>query len=84
MLKLNAAQIGQYLRDSSVTVETGLPAEFQQNLLRKTDKVFEKHGDPGNNLLARQPKIGKLLSDSAVAGVFVSILDDDYDPRTAG
>ena len=78
MLKLSNAQMSQYLRDSYIVVETGLPAEFHQDLFRKTEEVFEKEGNPGNNLLPRMPEVGRILSDPAVAGVFAGILGDDY------
>ena len=78
MMKLNDAQMGQYLRDGYVTVQTGLPAEFHSDLFQKTAEVFEKEGNPGNNILPRLPEVGRVLTDPAVAGVFAGILGDDY------
>ena len=77
-VKLNDAQMGQYIRDGYVTVETGLPREFHGELFRKTDEVFEKEGNPGNNLVPRLPDVGRVLSDSAVTGALAGILGDDY------
>ncbi len=78
MVKLNDAQMGQYIRDGYVTLETGLPREFHAELFRKTGEVFEKEGNPGNNLLPRLPDVGRVLGDPAVTGALASILGDDY------
>ena len=78
MAKLNGAQMGQYIRDGYVTVETGLPREFHQDLFGKTGEVFEKEGNPGNNLVPRLPEVGRVLADPAVTGVLAGIVGDDY------
>ena len=78
MSKLTNTQMGQYIRDSYVTVMTGLPREFHHDLFRKTEEVFESEGNPGNNLLPRLPEVGKVLADPAVSGALASILGDDY------
>ena len=76
--KLNDALMGQYIRDGYVTVETGLPREFHAELFRKTDEVFEKEGNPGNNLVPRLPDVGRVLDDPAVTGALAGILGGDY------
>ena len=78
MVKLNDAQMGRYIRDGYVMLETGLPREFHEELFRKTDEVFEKEGNPGNNLVPRLPDVGRVLGDPALAGALASILGDDY------
>ena len=78
MVKLNDAQMGQYIRDGYVMLETGLPRKFHDGLFRKTDEVFEKEGNPGNNLMPRLPDVGRVVGDPAVAGALASIVGDDY------
>ena len=78
MVKLNDAQMGQYIRDGYVLLETGLPRKFHDGLFRKTDEVFEKEGNPGNNLMPRLPDVGRVVGDPAVAGALASIVGDDY------
>ena len=78
MVKLNDVRMGQYLRDGYVMLDTGLPREFHDGLFRKTDEVFEKEGNPGNNLVPRLPDVGRVVGDPAVAGALASILGDDY------
>ena len=77
-VKLNDAQMGQYIRDGYVMVETGLPPEFHEEVFGKTGEVFEKEGNPGNNLVPRLPDVGKVTAAPAVAGAFASILGGDY------
>jgi hypothetical protein len=70
--------MGQYIRDGYVTLETGLPRKFHEELFRKTGEVFEKEGNPGNNLVPRLPDVGRVVGDPAVTGALASILGDDY------
>ena len=77
-VKLNDAQMGQYIRDGYVMLETGLPRKFHEELFRKTGEVFEKEGNPGNNLVPRLPDVGRVVGDPAVTGALASILGDDY------
>jgi hypothetical protein len=78
LVKLDDAQMRQFIRDGYVLLKTGLPPEFHQALFRKTGEVFESEGNPGNNLLPRIPAVGKVFSDPAVAGALASVLGPDY------
>jgi hypothetical protein len=70
--------MGQYIRDGYVMLETGLPRKFHEELFRKTGEVFEKEGNPGNNLVPRLPDVGRVVGAPAVTGALASILGDDY------
>ena len=77
-VKLDDAQMKQFIREGYVMLKTGLPPEFHAALFDQTVEVFEKEGNPGNNLLPRMPAVGKVLADPAVAGALASVLGPDY------
>lgn len=75
---LTDAQMRHFIVNGYVTVTTELPAQFHDAIYEKTVHVFEKEGNPGNNLLPRIPEIQKVLDDPNVSGALTSLLGADY------
>ena len=75
---LNDQQMKNFIRDGYVTVQTDLPAKFHESVFQQTENVFEKEGNPGNNLLPRIPIIQEVFDDRWVSGALTSILGTDY------
>ena len=75
---LNDAQMRYFIVNGFVTVTTELPAQFHDAVYEKTVSVFDKEGNPGNNLLPRVPEIQKVLDDPYVSGALTSLLGADY------
>ena len=75
---LNDQQMKNFIRDGYVTVQTDLPAKFHESVFQQTENVFEKEGNPGNNLLPRIPIIQEVFDDRWVSGALTSILGADY------
>ena len=75
---LNDAQMRHFIVNGYVTVTTELPAQFHDAVYEKTVSVFDKEGNPGNNLLPRIPEIQKILDDPNVSGALTSLLGADY------
>ena len=46
------AQIRHFIVNGYVTVTTTLPVQFHDAIYEKTVTVFDKEGNPGNNLVA--------------------------------
>ena len=65
---LTDAQMRYFIVNGYVTVTTMLPAQFHDVVYEKTMTVFDKEGNPGNNLLPRIPEIQKVLDDPNVKG----------------
>jgi hypothetical protein len=72
------AQMRHFIVNGYVTVTTTLPAQFHDAIYEKTMTVFDKEGNPGNNLVPRIPEIQKILDDPNVAGALTSLLGADY------
>ena len=75
---LTDAQMRHFIVNGYVTVTTDLPAQFHDAIYEKTMRVFDKEGNPGNNLVPRIPEIQKVLDDPNVEGALASLLGADY------
>ncbi|MBI1923629.1 HEAT repeat domain-containing protein [Candidatus Poribacteria bacterium] len=75
---LTDEQMRHFIVNGYVTVKTALPASFHEALFTQTQIVFEKEGNPGNNLLPRIPEIQAVFADQRVSGALVSVLGEDY------
>ncbi|RKU12071.1 phytanoyl-CoA dioxygenase [Candidatus Poribacteria bacterium] len=75
---LSDAQMRHFIVNGFVTVTTELPAQFHDAVYEKTISVFDKEGNPGNNLLPRIPEIQNVFDDPNVSGALTSLLGEDY------
>ena len=75
---LNDAQMRHFIVNGYVTVTTDLPVQFHDAIYEKTVTVFDKEGNPGNNLVPRIPEIQQVLDDPNVSGALTSLLGADY------
>ncbi len=75
---LNDAQMREFIVNGFVTVTTELSAEFHDAIYEKTMSVFDKEGNPGNNLLPRIPEIQQIFDDPNVRGALMSLIGPDY------
>ncbi len=75
---LTDAQMRFFIVNGYVTVKTDLPPEFHRSVFEQTAAVFEKEGNPGNNLLPRIPAVRQVFDSRAVQGALRSILGEDY------
>lgn len=75
---LTDEQMRFYVVNGFITVKTTLPPEFHQDVYERTDAIFEKEGNPGNNLLPRLPEIRQVFDDPNVAGALTGLLGADY------
>ena len=75
---LSDAQMRHFIVNGFVTVTTELPAQFHDEVYEKTVNVFDKEGNPGNNLLPRIPEIQSVFDDPNVRGALTSLLGADY------
>ena len=58
---LTDEQMRHFIVNGYVIVNTDLPANFHDFIYEQTEIVFEKEGNPGNNLLPRIPEIQSIL-----------------------
>jgi hypothetical protein len=76
--KLNDEQMRSYLLNGFVTITPDFSPDFHQAIFEKTESVFEKEGNPGNNLLPRIPEIQEIFHDPAVHGALLGMLGPNY------
>ncbi|MCY4404389.1 MAG: HEAT repeat domain-containing protein [Candidatus Poribacteria bacterium] len=74
---LTDAQMRQFIVNGFVTVDTELPPAFHDDIFERTVAVFDKEGNPGNNLLPRIPEIQRVFDDANVKGALTSLLGPD-------
>ena len=74
---LTDAQMRHFIVNGYVTVTTELPAQFHDAIYEKTVTVFDKEGNPGNNMIPRIPEIQQILDDPNVSGALTSLLGPD-------
>lgn len=74
---LTDAQMREFIVNGFVTVNTDLPATFHEDVFQRTAAVFDKEGNPGNNLLPRIPEIQRVFDDANVKGALTSLLGPD-------
>ena len=75
---LTDEQMRHFIVNGYVIVNTDLPANFHDFIYEQTEIVFEKEGNPGNNLLPRIPEIQAVFDDKWVIGGLTSVLGEDY------
>lgn len=75
---LSNEQMREFLSNGYLKLETQLPKHFHQRIYECTEEIFEKDGNPGNNILPRVPELGKVFSDPSVVGGLSSVLGPDY------
>ena len=71
-------QMRQFIVDGYVLVRPGLDASLHESVFAETEAVFEKEGNPGNNLVPRIPAVQQVLDSPEVRGGLTSILGEGY------
>ena len=71
-------QMRHFIVNGYIIVKANLPASFHDFIYEQTEIMFEKEGNPGNNLLPRIPEIQAGFDDKQVIGGLTSVLGEDY------
>lgn len=61
-----------------VTLKPDLPDGFHEQVYARLAEVFEKEGNPGNNLLPRIPLLGRVFNHPLVRGALTGIVGRGY------
>lgn len=75
---LTDEQLTQFLAQGHLVLKTTHPHEFHEDIYRKTSAVFEKEGNPGNNILPRVPELKQVFEDPVIRGALTSVLGPTY------
>ena len=71
-------QMRQFLTRGFVTMKVDMPDGFHRGIYDRCEEVYEKEGNPGNNILPRVPELQQVFDHPTVDGAFNSILGPDY------
>jgi hypothetical protein len=75
---LSDEQMIGFVREGYLTIDAHLPAEFHTALHSQIRDLFEKDGNPGNDILPRVPDLHRVLEQPTVSGALTSLLGSDY------
>jgi hypothetical protein len=75
---LTDAQMKKFIAEGFLMLNTDFSEEFHQNLLAQLNEVYQKEGNPGNNLLPRIRDLQKVFDHPAVTGALTSVLGPNY------
>ena len=78
MQLLNDEEVQRFIVDGCMTVHADYPPSFHANIYDQIEAVFEKEGNPGNNILPRIPQIGQVFEHPNVKGALTSLLGPGY------
>ena len=75
---LSDETLARFVRTGYVSVQTGLPRSFHEDLRRRLTETYDQEGNWGNNLLPRLPELQQVVDDPAVRGALTSILGPTF------
>ena len=76
--RLSDAQMAQFIAHGYTTITPDLPTEFHAEIYAQHEEIFEREGNPGNNLLPRIPGVRQIFEHPSVVGALKSVGGDDY------
>ena len=71
-------QLRHFIVNGYVVLRPELDAGLHERIFDETETVFEKEGNPGNNLLPRVPAVQQVLDSPEVRGGLTSVLGEGY------
>jgi len=77
-LLLTDEQMRQFITQGFLILKTDFSPEFHQNLNEQLNHVYEKEGNPGNNLLPRIRELQKVFAHPVITGALTSVLGPNY------
>jgi hypothetical protein len=75
---LTDTQMASFIANGYITVTPNFLPDFHAEVFAQFEDVFEKEGNPGNNLLPRVPLVRQIFDAPVVTGTLRSIVGDDY------
>ena len=75
---LTDSQIQDFIYSGMLSVKSSLPASTHDDICRALAAWLAEHDNPGNDILARVPKLKTIFQDPVVTGALTSILGPRY------
>ena len=65
---LTDEQMQHFIGNGYINIKTDLPSDLHQAIFQEAEAIFEKEGNPGNNLVPRIPEIQDMFDHPTVDG----------------
>lgn len=75
---LTDEQMREFITKGYLVLKTDFSPEFHEELMEQLNQVYEKEGNPGNNLLPRVPEIQEVFKHPAIDGALQSVIGPNY------
>ena len=75
---LTDEQMQHFIVNGYINIKTDLPADFHEAIFQEAEAVFEKEGNPGNNLVPRIPEIQEIFDHPTVDGALKGLVGPNY------
>ncbi|TVY11202.1 HEAT repeat domain-containing protein [Paenibacillus cremeus] len=75
---LTDEQMRKFITEGFLILKTDFSEAFHQQLRDQLNLVYEKEGNPGNNLLPRIRELQKVFDHPIITGALTSVLGPDY------
>lgn len=75
---LKDQEVIDFIINGYMLVELDFPPEFHQSVCDQIDAVFERRGNPLDDILDEVPDLHKVYNHPKVRGAFISLLGEDY------
>ena len=75
---LSDEEMQQFIAEGCLTLKSSLPTSLHQDIYQRTEEVFAKEGNPGNNILPRIPALQQVFDDPVIRGALTSVVGPDY------
>lgn len=77
-LLLNDEQMRKFIAEGFLLLRTDFPEEFHLKLSEQLKDVYDKEGNPGNNLLPRIRELQQVFDHPIITGALTSVLGPHY------
>ena len=75
---LTDEQMQHFIVNGYINIKTDLPVDFHEAIFQETEAVFEKEGNPGNNLIPRIPDIQEIFDHPVVDAALTGLVGPNY------
>ena len=77
-LLLNDQQMKSFITNGFLILKTDFSKEFHAGLVDQLNEIYEKEGNPGNNILPRIRDMQKVFEHPVITGALTSVLGPNY------
>ncbi|SFI27991.1 HEAT repeat [Paenibacillus sp. UNC496MF] len=77
-LLLTDEQMKSFIVNGFLILKTDFPKEFHERLVGQLNEIYDKEGNPGNNILPRIRDLQRVFEHPVVTGALTSVLGQNY------